>query len=493
MARVRPRRSLVVATGLVAAFLGAGLAGVVDPLASSAETVAPNVVIANHKVVKSGGSFVVPLPVPTDATSVRLVVAAQLAWRPTKISVCSGSAVTAACKASPVMVTPVQTAKFATVTLPVKPGDRNLTVYSSAASASVTIRLASYQRGGATPAPTTASPTTAAPTAKPTATATATPKPTATATSAPKPTATATPKPTATATPKPTATATPKPTATATPKPTAAPTAAPAPPATTGRPGPGNTGVPAGTALTVHEGDLTITKDGTVVDAKEIRGLVRVEATNVVIKRTRITGRPLTTSLSLVYVAPGGSVTVEDSELYAKDHSPWIRGVIGSNFTLTRVNIHHVTDQMMITGSNVVVRDSWLHDNLYFLEDPNFGGKPTHDDNAQIARGSNLTFTNNTFEGTHNAAIQVAQSGGQVSNLKITGNSIGGGACSLNFAEVGLGAIKGVVIQDNAFQPTQKFYGCAVVSDPATLPLLALRNNLWASGKAVTVTARVGS
>ena len=243
----------------------------------------------------------------------------------------------------------------------------------------------------------------------------------------------------------------------------------------------------------MHDGDLTITAPGTVVDSLEIRGIVRIETTGVVIKRTVISGRPLTSSMGLIYIVPGGSVTVEDSEIYAKDPSPYVRGVIGSNFTLTRVNLHDVTDQLMITGDNVTVQSSWLHGNLYYAQDPLWDGKPTHDDNVQIARGKNLNFLNNTFEGTHNAAIQVAQSGGQVSGLTISGNSIGGGACSLNFAEAGLGTIKGIAINSNVFQPTQVFKNCAIVSDPGTLPLISLRSNTWANGAQVAITSRVGS
>src|SRR5690242_17621269 len=111
-----PRRNLFIATGLAAGMLGATLAGIVAPLASTAATTTSNAVILDHKVIKPGGSLVVSLPVATDATSVRLVIAGQLAWRPTKLSVCAGSVVTAACKAAPVLTTPVTKAGFANVT-----------------------------------------------------------------------------------------------------------------------------------------------------------------------------------------------------------------------------------------------------------------------------------------------------------------------------------------------------------------------------------------
>ena len=252
------------------------------------------------------------------------------------------------------------------------------------------------------------------------------------------------------------------------------------------QPGPGNTGVPAGTKLTVHEGDLMVDKPNTVVDSMEIRGIVRVRTTGVVIKNSLITGRKLDSSLSLVYVNPGASVTVEDSELYAKDESPHVRGVIGSNFTLRRVNMHHVIDHMAITGDNVLVESSWLHDTLYYEQDPYYNGTPTHDDNAQIAVGNNITFRKNTLSGTHNAAIQVTQDRGVVSNLTLDGNWIDDGACSVNLAQNSFGPVQDVVIKNNVFSRTQVHAGCAIIADNSTIPEVKLSGNAWSDGASVT-------
>ncbi|MCC2334335.1 right-handed parallel beta-helix repeat-containing protein [Cellulomonas wangsupingiae] len=251
-------------------------------------------------------------------------------------------------------------------------------------------------------------------------------------------------------------------------------------------PGPGNTGVPAGTKLTVREGDLMVDTPNAVIDSMEIRGIVRVRTTGVVIKNSLITGRRLDSSLSLIYVNPGASVTVEDSELYAKDETPHVRGIIGSNFTLRRVNMHHVIDHMAITGDNVLVESSWLHDNLYYEQDPYYNGTPTHDDNAQIAVGSNITFRGNTLEGTHNAAIQVTQDRGAVSNLTLEGNWISNGACSVNLAQNKWGPVKNVVLTNNVFTRTQKYDGCAIIADYPTVPEVRLSGNTWPDGTPVT-------
>ena len=475
-----PLRIRITRTALVV-LLVAALTVVASALQAQTSAAAPttwqtvDVRLLDHRVLKPGQSVTVSLPVPTSATHAKLVVAGQLSWRPSKISVCSGSTATSRCTARPALTTPVRKAGFAHVTVDLAGAGRKVTVHNSSASTSVTIRLASWGSAGTGAVPTA----TATPTAKPTATATATARPTATAT----PSASASPVPTV----APVASPTPSPTR-ATPTPTPTVVAAPAAsPSTSGQPGPGNTGVPAGTRLKVHEGDLKITQPNTVIDSLEVRGIVWVRAPGVVIRNSLITGRKLDSSLSLVYAGdPGVSVTIEDSELYAKDPTPHVRGIIGSNFTLKRVNMHHVIDHMAITGDNVLVESSWLHDTLYYDNDPYYDGTPTHDDNAQIAIGNNITFRKNTLSGTHNAAIQVTQDRGVVSNLTLDGNWINDGACSVNLAQNKFGPVQGVVIKNNVFTRSQVHSGCAIIADNATIPQVSLNGNVWSDGKPVS-------
>jgi hypothetical protein len=267
--------------------------------------------------------------------------------------------------------------------------------------------------------------------------------------------------------------------------------AAPTPiaPSAPGRPGSSNTGVPTGTNLRVHEGDLTITTPNTVIDAMEIRGFVFVRAPGVVIKRSLITGRPTSTDIALVMVQTG-SVRIEDTEMYSKYPNAHIRGVIGHNFTLLRADVHTVIDQMVITGDNVTVQDSWLHGNLHYASDPNYGGTPSHDDNAQISIGNNLKFIGNTMESTHNASVMVTQDRGPVTNLQLVDNYIANGGCAINLAQKKFGPMHGFVIRDNVFARNQIHAGCAMIVDAATIPLLALSNNTWADGKPISLISR---
>ena len=255
-------------------------------------------------------------------------------------------------------------------------------------------------------------------------------------------------------------------------------------------PGASNTGVPPGTKLTVHEGDLKITQNNTVIDSMEIRGLVRIEAKNVLIKNSRITGRLLNSPLSLIYVnGPNYSVTVQDSELYAKHPSPYISGIIGWNFTLERVNIHNVIDQVHVIGDNVLVKDSWLHSNLHYKDDP-FHSDGSHDDNIQIQQGNNIRIIHNTLTSSHTASVIVTQDTGVVSNLLIEKNHISNGACSLNLAEKSRGTLKGFVLRDNVFTRTQVYAGCAALVDSTSVPLLSLSNNTWVDGSPISITRR---
>ena len=442
--RIRATRTALVVLLLAALTVVAATLQAQSSAAASMTWRSVNTRILDKKVIKPGGSVTVSLPVPSTATHARLAIAGQLSWRPSRISVCPGSAVTSRCLARPALTTPVEKVGYAHVTVPLADAGRKVTVHSSSASTSVTVRVISWGADASA----------------------ATPSPSATR----APSSTPSPSPSrAAATPA------------ASPSPTAAA------PSSSSRPGPGNTGVPSGTRLTVHEGDLKITQPNTVIDSMEVRGIVWVRAPGVVIRNSLITGRKLESSLSVVYAGdPGVSVTIEDSEIYAKDPSPHVRGIIGSNFTLRRVNMHHVIDHMAITGDNVLVESSWLHDTLYYEQDPYYNGTPTHDDNAQIAVGNNITFRKNTLSGTHNAAIQVTQDRGVVSNLTLDGNWIDDGACSVNLAQNSFGPVQDVVIKNNVFSRTQVHSGCAIIADNSTIPEVKLSGNAWSDGASVT-------
>ena len=242
--------------------------------------------------------------------------------------------------------------------------------------------------------------------------------------------------------------------------------------------------------LTVHDGDLTITTPGTVIDSMDIRGFVRVKATDVTIKNSIIRGKAgLTSYMSLIQSSDlARGLIVQDSELVAAHPSPYVDGIVGKGFTLRRVNIHGVVDQVKITGDNVLVEDSWLHDSLYYLQDPNYNNTPTHDDNIQIQRGNNITIRNNVMEDAHNAGVMITQDSGDVANLTFTGNKADGGACTVNVAEKSYGPINGLTFTNNVFGLNTRISRCAMLMPSTTSSISTVAGNTFTDGTVASVS-----
>jgi len=247
--------------------------------------------------------------------------------------------------------------------------------------------------------------------------------------------------------------------------------------------------VPAGTKLTVHQGDLVVTTPNAVIENLEVRGVIRVRANGVVIRNTKVVG-PSTSGRPLVSNYPHGySFSITDSELWSTEASPYANGILGSNFTATRVHIHDVIDTIHITGGNVTVRDSYLRDTLHFEKDPVHNNTPSHDDIVQIQAGSNILLERNSMVGSKNTVIMVTQDQGAVSNLTIRNNYLDGGNCSINMNEKGKGAFSKVLISGNIFGPTRTISYCAAYI-PTTSDV-TLQSNYWeATGKLVVAVPR---
>jgi len=258
----------------------------------------------------------------------------------------------------------------------------------------------------------------------------------------------------------------------------------PTPAPTTGAPGASNTGVPAGTKLTVHQGDIDVRVAGTVINGLDVHGAIKVNAPNVTIKNTIIRFRDGGYRDGIHSYSTG--LKIIDTEINPTTTSPNYNGIMGSEFTATRVNIHRVVDAVHIYGNNVVLEDSWLHDNTHFQQDPNQGGKPSHDDSIQIVSGKNIRIAGNNYDGAFNSGIQITQDNGIVSNVTIDGNLAGGGGCSVNVAQKGGGPIAGIAVRNNRFYRDQKVAGCAIIS-PSTTPVAASGNTWLDNGTSVSV------
>jgi hypothetical protein len=255
-----------------------------------------------------------------------------------------------------------------------------------------------------------------------------------------------------------------------------------------GNPGSGDTGVPANKKLRVHRGDLVIRTPGQVVDGLEVHGRISVEAPNVTIRNTRVIVPTGSENFGISNNNDNGhGMLVSNVEVLAANAAPGVNGVVGHDFTLQSSEIHRVTDQVHITGSNVTVRDNWFHDNYHFESDPYQGGGASHDDSIQIIGGGNITIAGNRFTGAYNAGVQITQSISDVNGVTIRDNLLGGGGCTVNIAEKGRGPVRGLVIRDNRFLSDQRVDGCAIIHPSSTK--VSHSGNVWDdSGRQVALS-----
>ena len=207
----------------------------------------------------------------------------------------------------------------------------------------------------------------------------------------------------------------------------------PAPPAA-GEPwpGPADTGVPRGTVLAAYTGKLDITEPNTVIDGMEINGCLEIKATNITIKRSKITCKAEGGMIIKVYdELPGGaSVTVEDSEIDGQGEG---LGIGFGYFTLRRVDLHNVNEGVRVSG-HCTIEDSWIHD-LVFTDEKD------HQDILQTTEGSQMVVRHNTLESFNptanepfNAVFMLgSETGPSVSDLLVEGNLMTGGNYTVNF------------------------------------------------------------
>lgn len=227
-----------------------------------------------------------------------------------------------------------------------------------------------------------------------------------------------------------------------------------------------NTGVPAGTVLKASPG-LTISKAGQVVSGLDIKGCVDVEAPNVVIKNSRITG-------GCTNIVNNGStgLLVQDVEIVGTSADS--QGIGWSDYTAIRVNIHGTGDGARANG-NTVIRDSYIHG----LVEAN----GSHNDGVQVTEGSNIRIVHNAIENPNGqtSAVMVGADQGPVSNVTVSNNLLNGGGYAL-YGGAGGGSIKGIVVTGNQFGTlfwkTCGFYG---PTDAVDDPNITYSGNVWAA------------
>ena len=183
------------------------------------------------------------------------------------------------------------------------------------------------------------------------------------------------------------------------------------------------TGVPAGTALKAS-GSLNITTPGAVIDGLLVTGTITVAADNVTIKNTRIMNTG-----SIPIRNRGKNLLVVDTEINGQGKG--IPAVAYNNYTLRRVNIHHVAEGPRIAGGNVTIEDSYLHHMVQVGSN--------HTDVVQAVSGSNIVLRHNTLLAYNpdtgvkgNASFMYGEDDGAVRSCAVENNYMNGGNFTVN-------------------------------------------------------------
>ncbi|MCW2644723.1 MAG: hypothetical protein QOF87_4426 [Pseudonocardiales bacterium] len=232
------------------------------------------------------------------------------------------------------------------------------------------------------------------------------------------------------------------------------------------KPSAATTGVPVGTHLTRHNGNITVTRAGTRINAMDLYGFLVIKAANVLVTNSVIRGGVATGGnpglVSNTWAAATNFV-LQDSTVVPAHPSVRLDGVRGANYTLTRVDIYGTVDGAKVIGNNVRIQNSWIHGLVHYAHDPYQGNGPSHNDAVQVLNGRNVHMTGNALVGGSNSALQITQGNGVVAGLGFTGNWVDGGGCSVNVADIPLTTMSGITVSYNRFSHTSTFRNCAII------------------------------
>ena len=218
-----------------------------------------------------------------------------------------------------------------------------------------------------------------------------------------------------------------------------------------------NTGVPTGTALTAS-GGLQLNTAGQVVDGLDIKGTVTINASNVVLKRSRVSA----SSYNVIKVADSATgVRIEDVEVNGNKGADGSNGIYGPA-TVLRADIQGVENGIQ-PGSGSVIQDSWIHD-------LGATGRP-HIDGIQVdGARQDIIVRHNTIDlrgWTQTGAVMFNNYSGPASNMIVDRNRLlGGGYTVYSDGRFDGGAITGVQFTNNRIGYGRWGYASISVYDP---------------------------
>lgn len=221
-------------------------------------------------------------------------------------------------------------------------------------------------------------------------------------------------------------------------------------------PEPGSTGIPAGLAV-CSSGPIRVTEAGTVLDGWHVRGGIDVEAPDVVVRRSRVTGDGHTPFG--VRAAPGASVRIEDTTFNGDFPGAAIGG---GRWTGERIEVSAVTYDGAHLGDGARLRNSLVqvtrsdaaglvvHGLDALAEDNTIEAAPGAGSAVRVTTGERgLDPNTQDADATRNSGA--APNGGAARGaVVVRGNRLGGGRYTL-YEDVASGGLVEVRITGNRF------------------------------------------
>ena len=244
--------------------------------------------------------------------------------------------------------------------------------------------------------------------------------------------------------------------------------------------------------VTLVDGEITLADGSTLVDVEvPTDTMVRV-LPDAVVRIERVLARD-----GWVFMEPGSRLTMLDSEFtreltsdnwYVLDghgsggvleHNRFSGGEAAtvflrsesSGWTITNNEVVGGEDGFKPGGTGHVIERNWIHDLATGTKLSS--GEPRHSDGLQLQGGNiDLTIRCNVIDATvdgANAAIIIKPDLGDIRNVVVEGNAMGGGAYTVFSITEGTDyPMNGVLVTGNVFQAGTGFYGAMAVDNPVT-------------------------
>lgn len=222
-----------------------------------------------------------------------------------------------------------------------------------------------------------------------------------------------------------------------------------------------NSGVEAGVTLT-NSGDVTISSSGTTLENKNINGCLRINASNVTVRNTKIANCG---GIAAVDIDSGlTGVVLEHIDVLAAGQSRYSVNIYSeSGYTLRNSELSESVDGLMMNGGGGhVIERNYFHD-IHIVGD-------SHSDLIQATRGNNITIKENKliYKRQATSAIIIKADLGPLDTVLIANNYSSGGSWNMYCSNGNFGKITNCVVRDNIIVKDSYLFAAIMVSQDPT-------------------------